>query len=193
MRSVAVLLAAALTAGELPIRAAGQTPNTAQNCAIAAGGSVRENTLNCGYTAADVERLIASARADDQKQIAAQNEAIRKLSGEIGLTEGAVRAVLSSLGKDQATIPRERLADALFAEIGQIAAMRQGLTRPSNDAPEIAALKQRAVAELDAGHFAEADRLLEDIHAREHAISEGRAKAANARTCRLACRAAGGS
>jgi hypothetical protein len=146
MRPVPVLLAVALIAGELPSRAAG-LPNTAQNCAIAAGGSVRENTLNCGYTAADVERLIASARVEDQKQIAAQNETIRELSGDIGLTEGAVRAVLSSLGKDQGTIPHERLADALFAEVGQIVAMRQGLTRPSNDAPEIAALKRRAVTE----------------------------------------------
>jgi hypothetical protein len=77
-----------------------------------------------------VEQLIASGRVEDQKQIAAQNEAIRKLSGEIGLTEEAVRAVLGSLGKDRATIPHDRLADALFAEIGQIVAMRQGLTRP---------------------------------------------------------------
>jgi tetratricopeptide (TPR) repeat protein len=177
MRAVAVLLAAAVTAGGLPIQAAGQTPNTAQNCAVAAVGSVWWTRLNCGFTSAEVAGLIASVPADDQKQITAQNEAILKLSGEIGLTEGAVRAVLSSLGKDQATIPRERLADALSAEMGQILAMRQGLTRPNNDAPEIAALKQRAVAELDAGHFAEADRLLEDIHAREHAIDEGRAKA----------------
>jgi hypothetical protein len=42
--------------------------------------------------------------------LTAQNEAIRKLSGEVGLTEGAVRAVLSSLGKDQAAIPHERLS-----------------------------------------------------------------------------------
>jgi tetratricopeptide (TPR) repeat protein len=179
MRAVAVLLASALTTvGGLPVRVVlAQTPNTAQNCAIAAaGGSVGGNTLNCGYTAADVERLIAA----DQKQITAQNEMIRKLSDEFGLTEGAARAVLGSLGKDQAKIPRERLADALFAEIGEIITMRQALTRPGNDAPEVAALKQRAVAELDAGHFAEADRLLEDIHGREQAIADARANAAAA-------------
>ncbi len=151
--------------------------NTARDCAIAAGGRVEGNTLNCGYTPEKVAELLSAARADDQKQIATLNEALGTLSKESGLTEGAIRAVLTSLGEDQATIPHERLADALFAGIGQIVALRQGLTRQNNDAPDIAALKQRAIAELDAGHFTEADRLLEDIHAREHAVAEARAKA----------------
>jgi hypothetical protein len=175
MRAIALLFVAGLTAG-MPIVASGQT-NTARDCAIAAGGRVEGNTLNCGYTPEKVGELLAAARADDQKQITTLNEALGKLSRESGLIEGAIRAVLNSLGKDQATIAPERLVGELFAAIGQISALRQGLMRQTNDVPDIAALKQRAITELDAGHFTEADRLLEDIHAREHAVAEARAKA----------------
>ena len=177
MRAVAFFVVAALIIVGSPARAAAQTSNSAQNCAIAAGGVVRDVTLNCGFTAAEVKQLIEETRAGDQT---AQNAAFLKLKEESGLTELAVRAVLSSLGKDEATIPRERLPYALLNGIKQIVAMRQGLTRPSSDAPEIAELKQRAVAELDAGHFADADRLLKDIHARQHVIAEDRARAAAA-------------
>ena len=105
MRAVAVLLGGGTDHRRIADAGSGDKhPTPQQNCAIAAGGGVRETTLNCGYTAAEVERLIRRRRRRSEADTA-QNEAILKLKGEIGLTEGAVRAVLSSLGRIR---PRSR-------------------------------------------------------------------------------------
>jgi len=99
-----------------------------------------------------VERLISSARVEDQNQIAAQNEAIRKLSGEIGLTEGAVRAVLSSLGKDQGPAAENASGPPARPDLLRSLDYWDGQKKPAPDNPTRAAGFLRLTRTRNGGH-----------------------------------------
>jgi hypothetical protein len=91
----------------------------------------------------------------------------------------------------------------LISATAQILAMREALSRPSNEGSDIAELRRQAVSALDAGRFEEATRLLNVIRTQERDASDRRQRAADdsredwlagleaeAETCALLARAA---
>jgi hypothetical protein len=72
----------------------------------------------------------------------------------------AVRtAILRAVADERKEIPREDLADALFAKIRMITAIRRSLLPRIADPPKIAGWRRDAMAGLDAGDFFKTDDL----------------------------------
>ncbi len=126
-----------------------------------------------GFSAAEVQQIVRAVLAGVDLQNTPQ---FKELSKQLGATQEAVRAMLHIAGHGD--VPAERWLDTLIAIATQYRTMRQALTRSVNDDGETAELRRRAVSALDAGAFDEATRLLIDIRAREHAVSEQRRRRA---------------
>lgn len=95
-------------------------------------------------TAGQVEQLVKAEREGVIQQYTSQ---LIDLAKQLGEKQGAVRAMLRQIGHDD--IPAERLTDTLAAVATQFLAMRQALSRPTND-EAIAELRRQAVMALDA-------------------------------------------
>ena len=156
-----------------------------------------ENLSLVGFSAAQVQQLIKAEREGLVQQYTAQ---LTDLAKQLGATQQAVRAMLRQVGYDD--IPAERLSDTLVAVATQFLAMRQALSRPTDDR-ESAELRRQAMLALDEGAFERATRLLNDIRVKERAASEQRWRKAEeerlawltalqseANTCSLLARAA---
>src|SRR5450631_343299 len=145
-----------------------------------------------------LEQLVQAAVSGAVQGHAAQ---IAELATDLRVTQAAALTILRSLGHDD--VPVERLPDMLISATAQILAMREALSRPSNEGSDIAELRRQAVSALDAGRFEEATRLLNVIRTQERDASDRRQRAADdsredwlagleaeAETCALLARAA---
>src|SRR6266851_6668176 len=123
-------------------------------------------SVSINFTAAQVQQLLKAEREGLVQQYTSQ---LTDLAMQLGATQGAVRSMLRLVGHDD--IPAERLPDTLVAVATQFLAMRQALSRPTDDG-EIAELRRQAIRALDEGAFDRATRLLNDIRVKERAASE---------------------
>ena len=160
-------------------------------------GTITISGVTVGLTAPEVKELTKAAAAGAVGPLA---DKIIDLSQRLGVTQGAMRTMLATVG--QAEVPEERLPDTLAAFATEFLAMRQALVRPANEDKDNADLRRQAIAALDEGAFNDAKRLLNDIRARERVVSEQRrrraeeeradwiaALQAEAETCALLARA----
>jgi len=118
------------------------------------------------WTAGVVNNIVASPERLEQLVQAAISGAVQthasqiaELATELRVTQAAALAMLRSLGHDN--VPVERLPDMLVSATTQILAMREALSRPSNEGSEIGELRRQAVYALDAG--GNVRRLIEGI------------------------------
>jgi hypothetical protein len=166
------------------------------NIAVGIGSTIQQH--NIVASPEQLEQLVQAAISGAVQTHAAQ---IAELATELRVTQAAALAMLRSLGHDN--VPVERLPDMLVSATTQILAMREALSRPSNEGSEIGELRRQAVYALDAGRFEEATRLLNRIRTQEQDVSERRRRAAaesradwlaglqsEAETCALLARAA---
>jgi tetratricopeptide (TPR) repeat protein len=142
------------------------------NIAVGIGSTIQQN--NIVTSPEQLKQLVQAAISGAVQTDAAQ---IAELATEqLRVTQAAALAMLRSLGHDN--VPVERLPDMLVSATTQILAMREALSRPSNEGSEIGELRRRAVYALDAGRFEEATRLLNRIRTQEQDVSEQRRRAA---------------
>ena len=141
------------------------------NFALNISSTNRQSNVN-GIRPEQLEQLVQAAVSGAVQTHAAQ---IAELATQLQVTQAAALAILRSLGHDD--VPVERLPVMLISATTQILAMREALSRPSNEGRAIGELRRRAVSALDAGRFEEATRLLNVIRTQERDVSEQRRRA----------------
>jgi hypothetical protein len=142
------------------------------NIAVGVGSTILQN--NIVGSPERLEQLVQAAVSGTVQAHAAQ---IAELATELRVTQAAALAMLRSLSHDD--VPVDRLPEMLFSATTQILAMREALSRPSNEGGDIAELKRQAVSALDAGRFDEATELLNVIRTQERNASARRQRAAD--------------
>jgi tetratricopeptide (TPR) repeat protein len=159
--------------GGFPTVGMGQTPSPSVSAphGVAVGRDLNTGggDINIGWTPAQVKELI-------DRQDAAEQE-IRRLSGQLGVTENAVHTFLRLLGERE--IPVEDLTVKLV-EIAQThkALLTQVRTTPS-DNPRVVALKEQAAQAIEQGHYDRAEILLTEVRETKLATARRQQEEAN--------------
>jgi hypothetical protein len=151
---IALFLAAGLAAGRPG--AAVETTVTAEPGGIAAGGDIKNNTINQtifrqdpAVLAATVKILTDQNAATSEARVSAEREAAA-LAEKLKLTTEAVTGFLQTLGEQN--IPPEKIPTKLIEIATQAVATRQRLALLDLDDPVTKALVDQAKVELDKGH-----------------------------------------
>ncbi len=148
---VALLL---VTGGQQSAFAFGDTTATAQNCGMAAGGDVKNNTVNCNFGVTPEQLKAAMDGATDK---------IEEISERLGITRQAAKTLLRIVG-ERTDVPDDRLAEVLTKVANDYNRLQAQVAALNPANPTARGLVERAKAEITAGHFADAHQLL--AHAR---------------------------
>ena len=122
---------------------------TADRGSVAAGGDISNSPITFGLDEAGVRRVL--------------QEELARIAEEKGVPIAPLRAVLEKLGA--AEISAEEIPERLTFAADELIALRQELNRLRNDRPELAAIRDRALALIDAG----------DLDAARAKLGQGRA------------------
>jgi tetratricopeptide (TPR) repeat protein len=115
---------------------------------VAAGGDIRDSRITVGLDEEGVRRVL--------------QEELARIAGEKGISPAPLQAVLAKLG--EAGVPDHDIVARLDAAADQLIELRAQLARLSNDRPELAVIRQQALALIDAG----------DLDGARAALSRGR-------------------
>jgi len=165
-RFAALLLGVTLAAAGLgDAMALNDTTVTASPGGIAAGGDVKNNTINQTIIQQDPAALAAVVKvltdqnaATTEARIAAEREAAT-LAQKLTFTTDAVIGFLRTLGEQN--VPPEKITAKLIEIANQAIATRQRLALLDPDDPATKALVDQAKVELDNGHPDAASALLQ--------------------------------
>jgi hypothetical protein len=129
---------------------------------VAAGGEIRESTINIGIPPEQVA-VITEALKREQRLTDEQRQTIAKLEGNLGVSGGALRAFFRTLG--EAEVPPERQERKLVEIAEHYKQLVTQVAAAPGDDPEVAKLKGEAKAALDAGQLERANDLLAQVQA----------------------------
>ncbi len=142
---------------------------TASNGSVTIGGDVNA-PITITTPPEQLAPLIAAATAPLAHLNAQQQATIGDLERKLGVSEGAMRTFLRTLGEE--AVPLEKWPEKL-AEIAERYRLALSQAAPApGDAPAIARLKEQARAALEAGDLEGADRRLAELLAAQDAAAE---------------------
>jgi tetratricopeptide (TPR) repeat protein len=185
-RFITLVLTAGLTVARISDATAFNDPTvTAESGGIAAGGDIRNNTINqtiiqqnpailamMAKTFADEMAATAEARAHAEARAA-------DLAAKLGFTTESVTGFLQTLGEQN--VPLEKIPAKLNEIATQAVATRQRLALLDPDDPAIMRLVDQAKAELDKGHSNKASAFLQQAEEADLAAAQQLSAALNAR------------
>jgi tetratricopeptide (TPR) repeat protein len=125
-----------------------------------------------GGIAKQLPAIIEAATRGLQQLSNTQQETIRTLERQLGVTEGALATFFQIIG--EAHVPSEQQPARLIEIATQWRRLRGQVAAEPGDAPEVAQLKDAARAALDVGRLDEADDLLARVETAQDAALDQR-------------------
>ena len=134
---------------------------------IAAGRDIRDTTIHIGLDEQEVGQRIAEANRPLEVRLAALADQVAR---DKGILAAPLHAVLAKLG--DATIPEHEIPARLDAAADELIELRAQLARLRNDRPELAAIREQALALVDRGNLDQARAMLSGGRAAARALRE---------------------
>src|SRR5262245_34562562 len=115
---------------------------------VAAGRDIRDSTIHVGLDEQAVGRLLQENFAP----------LVAQLSHDKGVPAAPLHVILAKLG--EASIPDHEILTRLDAAAEEVISLRAQLARLRNDRPELAAIREQALALIDRGDLDQARAVL---------------------------------
>jgi tetratricopeptide (TPR) repeat protein len=119
---------------------------TAKGGSVVAGESIIDSTITVGLSEAGVGQAVSEAQKPLLEHLSILTAQIAR---EKGIEVAPLRAVLEKIG--EAGIADEHIPARLARAADELVALRRDLERLRNDRPELAAIRETALALIDAG------------------------------------------